>query len=377
MLPYAVHALIYLGGFTSVGVQHIFSYHLGLLIFACCVLPGPFLLPKEERAHRALTCFTSLFYFCRMFQIKQIQTKRPTHKEREIMPSRNRPLWLKIAHVFGTFMDTRTITTQGPLTNQEITNYRQHLFYGFLHVLGMLLLAPIIQVCLYEPTAWKMAIATFCAGISSLFFLTAFGQLLIGGWGLGATIRLPWLMKAPLLATSLREFWGRRWNGVIQRMLKAQVYNRFRARCGVSRRVASVVTFMCSGLIHAYPVFVAHAATPGIGSTMYPVVLALSYFLVQVVLMFVQDTAGPFNNIYVQRAVTIFGVAFPGPLLVVVFLTLPLSPGSSLLDESISIVTSTAFIQAWALLTAVAALVIGTCAEMTLMMYHPRRMSQN
>ena len=354
--PWYVHALIYTFGILSVTVQHLYSYYLGLFIFMSCVLPCPFLLPQTERTHRALTCFTSLFYFCRMFQIK---TKEQNTREQE----NNRPLWLKIAHVFGTFMDTRTIEKSGPLDKKEKLIYRQHLWQGCLHVGGILLLIPIIRLCLVETTAWKMAIATLCAGICSLFFLTAFGQILIGGWGLSQNVRLPWLMKAPILSTSLREFWGRRWNGVIQRMLKTQVYDRCRRTCGMNKRVASVVTFMCSGIIHAYPVFVAHAATPGIDATMYPVILALSYFLIQVVCMFVQDVVGKFSNVYLQRIVTLFFVAFPGPLLVVVFLTLPLSPDGEELKQCTKIVTSKEFIQAWSVLSCGVAIVLGVGAE--------------
>jgi hypothetical protein len=52
----------------------------------------------------------------------------------------------------------------------------------------------------------------------------------------------------PYLASSLRDFWGRRWNLMVSAILRPSVYDPVRARAG---KVAGVLaTFMVSGLMH-------------------------------------------------------------------------------------------------------------------------------
>lgn len=374
--PWHVHILIYTGGLSFVTIQHYFSRHAGLLLFAMFVLPGPLLLPSNERTHRALTSFTSLFYFCRMFQVqtrknksKRKQGETASGEQEDDDEEEERPLWLKLAHVFGTFMDTRVIKNRNRLNKKERTKYFHHLVSGLIHFAAVLFFAHVVQILLIEPTALMMATATLCAGLCSLMFLTGFGEFLIGSWGLGANVRLPWLMRKPAMSISLREFWGRRWNGVIQRLLKNQVYERWLLQqqcfcrycccCHGNRTVASIVTFMCSGLIHAYPVYIAHATRPGLKSIlmfqskMYPVILSLSYFVIQVILMFLQDKIQNKigRNMYLHRFFTIFSVVFPGPLLVVVFLTLPLSPETRIYQVCMKVVQSFDFILMWTIIS--------------------------
>lgn len=350
-----IHLLIYLGGSTLVALHHYLSPLLASLLFFCLLLPSPFFLPQEQRLHRAITCFTTGFYFCRLSTVAPSQ-----------------PLWLKIAHVFGTFMDTNTIAKQGPLDVQERQQYTQQLRHGSLYAVPFTVLVAVAHHLFTEGplTAQRLAVAILCAGASSVFFLTAFGHLLIGGWGLSQHVRLPWLMRAPAMATSLREFWGRRWNGVVQRMLKTTVYDRCAGPSSSMTRktLASVLTFMVSGAIHAYPVYVAHVSSwhdvvaPG---TLYPVLWALAYFVVQCVLMFVQDACGPWSGGVVwQRAATMFGVVLPAPLLVVVFVALPYSPDDPVVQQCTHVVQTKAFLWAWLGVSGATSVVVGVGAEL-------------
>ncbi|KAJ0578788.1 putative long-chain-alcohol O-fatty-acyltransferase [Helianthus annuus] len=60
----------------------------------------------------------------------------------------------------------------------------------------------------------------------------------------------------PYLATSLQDFWGRRWNLVSSSILRASVYNPVRAMCTPTlsrlhgQMLAIFVTFVVSGLMH-------------------------------------------------------------------------------------------------------------------------------
>jgi len=51
-------------------------------------------------------------------------------------------------------------------------------------------------------------------------------------------------------STSPSDFWGRKWNLVVHGILKRGVYKPVRTRC--SRFVASVATFIASGLFHEW-----------------------------------------------------------------------------------------------------------------------------
>ncbi|KAL6851493.1 hypothetical protein ACP4OV_020426 [Aristida adscensionis] len=52
----------------------------------------------------------------------------------------------------------------------------------------------------------------------------------------------------PLLAASLRDFWGRRWNLVVSAILRPSVYEPMRARAG--KAPAAMAAFLVSGLMH-------------------------------------------------------------------------------------------------------------------------------
>nr|TKW03207.1 hypothetical protein SEVIR_7G008900v2 [Setaria viridis] len=52
----------------------------------------------------------------------------------------------------------------------------------------------------------------------------------------------------PYLASSLRDFWGRRWNLMVSAILRPSVYDPVRARAG--KAAATMATFLVSGLMH-------------------------------------------------------------------------------------------------------------------------------
>ncbi|OEL33531.1 putative long-chain-alcohol O-fatty-acyltransferase 4 [Dichanthelium oligosanthes] len=57
----------------------------------------------------------------------------------------------------------------------------------------------------------------------------------------------------PYLASSLRDFWGRRWNLMVSAILRPSVYDPVRARDG--KAAATLATFLVSGLMHEAMVY--------------------------------------------------------------------------------------------------------------------------
>ncbi|KAF8693400.1 hypothetical protein HU200_038793 [Digitaria exilis] len=57
----------------------------------------------------------------------------------------------------------------------------------------------------------------------------------------------------PYIASSLRDFWGRRWNLMVTAILRPSVYDPVRARTG--KPTAAMATFLVSGLMHEAMVY--------------------------------------------------------------------------------------------------------------------------
>ncbi|KAG7648464.1 putative long-chain-alcohol O-fatty-acyltransferase 9 [Arabidopsis thaliana] len=72
----------------------------------------------------------------------------------------------------------------------------------------------------------------------------------------------------PYLATSLQDFWGRRWNLMVSSVLRSGIYNPVRCACqrpmnsGWARFMGYLVTFLVSGLFHELVYFYITRETP-------------------------------------------------------------------------------------------------------------------
>jgi Membrane bound O-acyl transferase family len=121
-------------------------------------------------------------------------------------------------------------------------------------------------------TACILATVLFLVGLSLMLHFGAF-NVLAGLWRLAGVDCRP-LFRAPLLARSLTEFWGRRWNLAFAEMTALAIYRPLSARLG--RGTAMAGAFLCSGLLHELAISVPVLA--GFG-------LPLSYFALQGVLV--------------------------------------------------------------------------------------------
>ncbi|TVU13304.1 hypothetical protein EJB05_40352, partial [Eragrostis curvula] len=80
------------------------------------------------------------------------------------------------------------------------------------------------------------------------------------GGALGMEMEPPF--DQPYLASSLRDFWGRRWNLIVSAILRPSVYEPVRARAG--KAAGAFATFLVSGLMHeAMVYYITHEAPTG------------------------------------------------------------------------------------------------------------------
>jgi D-alanyl-lipoteichoic acid acyltransferase DltB (MBOAT superfamily) len=88
---------------------------------------------------------------------------------------------------------------------------------------------------------------------------------------------MPPVNRAPYLATSLSDFWSRRWNSIVNTVLRDHVYRRVAHRGAL---VALTATFVASAVLHAYLV----GMLLGLGATM----AWMAFFLAQAVFMWIE-----------------------------------------------------------------------------------------
>ncbi|HWC59736.1 MAG TPA: DCC1-like thiol-disulfide oxidoreductase family protein [Verrucomicrobiae bacterium] len=105
---------------------------------------------------------------------------------------------------------------------------------------------------LWVATPRALAINPLLAGWTGMF-----GLILILHFGLFHLLSLAWratgvnaprLMRAPLLARSLGEFWGERWNTAFNKLVDNFLFRPMHRAVGA--RTATMLVFLASGLIH-------------------------------------------------------------------------------------------------------------------------------
>jgi hypothetical protein len=111
-------------------------------------------------------------------------------------------------------------------------------------LLGAVLLWGIVRTM----PASSPLLAGWC-GLLGLIFLLHFGafHLLALAWQRAGVDARP-LMRAPILSTSLGEFWGRRWNLAFSHLAFGVAFRPVLRRLGAAW--ATIVVFLASGLVH-------------------------------------------------------------------------------------------------------------------------------
>lgn len=108
-------------------------------------------------------------------------------------------------------------------------------------------------------------------GMIGLIFILHFGlfELAATAWRMAGVEAKP-IMNAPIKATSLNEFWGRRWNGAFNQLVLDIFFRPLTRSIGLVR--ATLTAFLISGLVHE--LVISFPAGAGYG-------LPTAYFLLQ------------------------------------------------------------------------------------------------
>jgi hypothetical protein len=296
--PGAVWGVIYFYN-TALVVAHFYKRleSRTIVLLGAVPLPVPFLLISVP-SWRGMISLASLFYYSRVCEVV-LDSSFSTMD-----------LLTRIAHVQMSFCDIRDATkgSQGQGSGRRI-------------VIQCLELLPsaIVDGLLAAGCAFMFGTSFFSSspaarlltgGIYALVSLNLFGrslQLIFLIWG---GVKLPDLMLRPELSCTMREFWGKRWDTVVQSYLARYVFTPL-AEAGVSKPVCVLVTFAASGLLHTYPLFIA-------GLPLFSALSMLSYFMVQGVLLLLERQVFDvhhWKSSLQQRVWTISCVLLPAPLL--------------------------------------------------------------
>jgi predicted DCC family thiol-disulfide oxidoreductase YuxK len=108
-------------------------------------------------------------------------------------------------------------------------------------------------------------------GMIGIILVLHFGlfDLAATAWRIAGINAQP-IMNAPIRATSLSEFWGRRWNGAFNQLVVDVLFRRLARSIGIVR--ATLTAFLLSGLIHELVISLPAGAGYG---------LPTAYFLLQ------------------------------------------------------------------------------------------------
>jgi alginate O-acetyltransferase complex protein AlgI len=170
-----------------------------------------------------------------------------------------------LAYLFGWIgLDARSVfRPRGAITKSSPSEWAGAAAKTILGAVLFFVVAP-QRVCMEPLLAGWLALL-------GLIFLLHFGafHLLALAWRRGGVAVEP-IMRAPALATSLSDFWGRRWNTAFSRLATEFIFRPLVKRQGVTLAVLAV--FAVSGLVHELVISV--PARGGYG-------LPLAYFLFQ------------------------------------------------------------------------------------------------
>ena len=169
---------------------------------------------------------------------------------------------------------------------------------------------------------WLRSLVFGCCGLFGLLTLDTFFQLV---W-LAHGLQLPSMMDRPWLALSLQEFWSRRWNGMVKRLLHDLVFRPMR-RAGFQPAGASFAAFCASGYLHAYPLIMTVGLT-------WHVAQVFAFFVIEAILVSVERLLLPRLQLTAMwRRVWVFlAVVLPLPLLAVPMMAMSSAPPRRSLD---------------------------------------------
>jgi len=255
---------------------------------------APLLLRNEDRAMKGIVAMASCWYV-----IRSTQTFLEPRFDKE-------PLLYRCMHVGVTFHDLRTWKARG----LPLEDCSQRSIYPLVEFLANVAVCVSIKEKVMDGKN-SLIVKALGGGLYGLCSLYAFGAFVEVLSLVAAGIQVPRLMNFPLAATSLQDFWSRRWDTAVQEILGTYVYTPLRKKWDVSKPIAVLATFVMSGLIHVFPLYVN-------GMPMAVSISMFSYFIAQCGLLLAEQNLDVTNwkNMKLRRLWTLSMVALPLPLLV-------------------------------------------------------------
>lgn len=157
-----------------------------------------------------------------------------------------------------------------------------------------------------SPSSWPLHLLGGVAAVIGLVqAVIDLFRLVHAGFG----VHVPPIQREPLLATSVRDFWGRRWNRTVSDWLRRYVFSPL-ARRGWPG-LGLTAAFVVSAAFHFYIVVV--ALGPGEATVM------AAFFLAQVPLIFIERRALAESGSLERRLFAIAGLAATSPLFTLPF----------------------------------------------------------
>lgn len=161
--------------------------------------------------------------------------------------------------------------------------------------IGLLMLSKFIQEA--NPDLWFLHVACLLVGLSLMLHFGLL-NLATAAWRF-AGVNVRELFVAPYKATSLKEFWGKRWNLAFSEMTAIIVYKPLRAKAGLT--AALFVSFLLSGLLHEMAISL--PVRSGFG-------LPMSYFAIHGVVMYIEGNVPFVQHITAHKVLSHLWVWF-------------------------------------------------------------------
>lgn len=246
---------------------------------AAAALPVPWTLPEREVGLRAVIGLFSLFPTMRTIEV--------------VRDRRDHSLAMRFAY-FLTPLDLREIGRAPPALDGRLA--ARIALHAALAAGGAAILATTGPDAL---ALRLLAVLLVLYGVLDAVASTMRWAARLAG------IDVPELQRHPILADSVSDFWGRRWNRAVGGWLRRQVFSPLARRVGPASAIAG--SFAVSAWIHFHPMWIA----AGLG----PAASFGGYFLVEGALAIVESRAGISRWPRVPRRIwTIVAVLAPSPL---------------------------------------------------------------
>ena len=237
LLAYSIQTNFYLAvcALVQILIVSMPRVHPAAACLAPLLLATPFLIPLELLVARWLTSGTAFIYFASSLAVHFIEGN-------DAKKVRTEP-WIRY---MLRFCNLKYVT--GPSCGR----------WALKRVAGTMLMLFLSNVLILEhiackhetlPFVWQY-VHWYVTGFGLFLLINSLANCQLTLWACVAGVEMEDMFNRPYLATSLRDFWGRRWNILISNVFKRIVYLPLGGRN--NRVVAYSAVFFASAVYHEY-----------------------------------------------------------------------------------------------------------------------------